>query len=366
MGIFGFGKAETPAIDPREARLRRAREAYQKRKQAFSDVGALELTCAHGNRLFCQPTYRLDVTQDDLRFLPQINEYEWNNPDELDTLQPIVLPRTNHTLRRDKPETEVLGQEDGWTRYRVPPFRLYVDGTKTEGVVFFNACCDLACRYFSRHADALEMRPLYDLFDGGDAREISIQPDSEAFAGSRVLLWRENDVLFFLRRNAGPYSRVREISVAQIEIRQVEYYRMQGQIEQEMKIRGGELRINREAVWRNDLLHMSCNILADILEEAIEMTPVQLEQIAHDNRYVELAVQLAGKLCTLRLKPDALEVLHSVLLGYAFEQLAIRGRDESQAQTPAEQLGMLADLLDRGYLTRAEFEEAKARLLGAH
>lgn len=363
MGLFGFGKAELSEIDPRQARLRQARADYQARKQEFSDAGALELTCEHGNRLFCHAAYRLAVTQDALRFLPSVNEYDQDDPAALNALQPIELPRAAYQMRHESPAPEVIGQEGRWTRYRVPPFRLFVDGPRTEGVAFFDDCCDLACRYFGARPDTLALRPLYDLFDGKDAKEVRVQEGGAAFGTGSVLLWREGDTLFFLRRNGSPYSRAREISVTQLAVQQVAYYRVEGQIEQELQIRGGELHINREAVWRNDLLNMSFNALADVLESAIELSPMRIEQIPHDRRYVALALQLPEGPCTLQLSLDAQDVLRALLPEHAAAQPD--GAPQARRElSPAEQLQILADLVDRGYLTRAAFDAARVRLLG--
>ena len=58
--------------------------------------------------------------------------------------------------------------------------------------------------------------------------------------------------------------------------------------------------------------------------------------------------------------PDSLAAFDALVRNREFDEVALSDR----TPTPVEQLDILAGLCDRGFVTREEFEQAKARLLG--
>ena len=69
--------------------------------------------------------------------------------------------------------------------------------------------------------------------------------------------------------------------------------------------------------------------------------------VQHQNRYIY----------------DAKDIEHWRALKDWIEKHSRKGQSDSQKDSVTDELGKLADLLDRGYLTRDEFEAQKARLL---
>lgn len=92
----------------------------------------------------------------------------------------------------------------------------------------------------------------------------------------------------------------------------------------------------------------------------MQAEPIKTEQIQHDERYVQLRVRVNGGFCEMQFTPDSLAVFDALIPNLEFDEVALTDR----TPTPVEQLDILAGLCDRGFVTREEFEQAKARLLG--
>ena len=70
-------------------------------------------------------------------------------------------------------------------------------------------------------------------------------------------------------------------------------------------------------------------------------------------------IRMDGKTYDLQFSPDSLAEFDAMVPEKDFDEAALSDRQP----TPAEQIAVLADLCEKGWVTRAEFEQAKARLL---
>ena len=129
----------------------------------------------------------------------------------------------------------------------------------------------------------------------------------------------------------------------------------------ETRVSGGGVSVDREAAYWSQWEHpFSLNPHGRAIEAAVQAEPIKTEQIQHDERYVQLRVRVNGGFCEMQFTPDSLAVFDALIPNLEFDEVALTDR----TPTPVEQLDILAGLCDRGFVTREEFEQAKARLLG--
>ena len=118
--------------------------------------------------------------------------------------------------------------------------------------------------------------------------------------------------------------------------------------------------VDREAAYWSQWEHpFSLNPHGRAIEAAVQAEPIKTEQIEHDERYVQLRVRANGGFCEVQFTPDSLAAFDALIPNLEFDEVALTDR----TPTPVEQLDILAGLCDRGFVTREEFEQAKARLL---
>ena len=132
----------------------------------------------------------------------------------------------------------------------------------------------------------------------------------------------------------------------------------------ETRVSGGGVSVDRcggllVAGWEHPF---SLNPHGRAIEAAVQAEPIRTEQIQHDERYVQLRVQRENRRFRARcgLRRTALRCLMRSSRNLEFDEVALTDR----TPTPVEQLDILAGLCGRGFVTREEFEQAKARLLG--
>ena len=129
----------------------------------------------------------------------------------------------------------------------------------------------------------------------------------------------------------------------------------------ETRVSGGGVTVDRSAAYWAGWEHpFSFNPHGRAIEAAVQSEPVRTEQVEHDERYVRRGVQWENRRVDLRFSPDSLAAFGALIPEKEFDEVALSDR----TPTPVEQLDILAGLCDRGFVTREEFEQAKARLLG--
>ena len=150
------------------------------------------------------------------------------------------------------------------------------------------------------------------------------------------------------------------VAIGRLPAAAVRFYRLCGGVRTETRVSGGEVSIDRSAVlWSGWTHFFSLNPHADMMEDAISTRPVHTEQVEHDERYVELCVRMADKTYDLQFSPDSLAAFDAMVPEREFDEAALSDRQPA----PAEQIAILARLCEQGWVTRAEFEQAKAKLL---
>ena len=181
-------------------------------------------------------------------------------------------------------------------------------------------------------------------------------------------VWREDDRLAFQQRINNLYSHARTFKLGFLPLHEIKWFKACGEVRTEMRISGGEthMEVRDQSLW--DMLLRGSQLNMWNLDERVEVKqkPIRLEELKHDERWLELLVSHGGTLHTLRFRTKAIEVFERLIPEKQYHETSAGPLPEQAAgrePTPAEQLEILAGLVDRGYLTRAEFEEAKPRLL---
>ena len=159
----------------------------------------------------------------------------------------------------------------------------------------------------------------------------------------------------------GLYTGKGSLQSGELPIRLIRFYRLCGGMRTETRVSGGGVSVDREAAYWSQWEHpFSLNPHGRAIEAAVQAEPIKTEQIQHDERYVQLRVRVNGGFCEVQFAPDSLAVFDALIPNLEFDEVALTDR----TPTPVEQLDILAGLCDRGFVTREEFEQAKARLLG--
>lgn len=154
---------------------------------------------------------------------------------------------------------------------------------------------------------------------------------------------------------------VRVTDGGELPVQAIRFYRLCGGMRTETRVSGGGVTVDRSAAYWAGWEHpFSFNPHGRAIEAAVQSEPVRTEQVQHDERYVQLRVQWENRRVDLRFSPDSLAAFDALILEKEFDEVALSDR----TPTPVEQLSVLAGLCERGFVTREEFEQAKARLLG--
>lgn len=174
-------------------------------------------------------------------------------------------------------------------------------------------------------------------------------------------MFRDADDLIFVHNKRNIYGGgEKTVAIGCLPAAAVRFYRLCGGVRTETRVSGGNVSIDRSAVFWGDFRHMfSLNAHADMMEDAISTTPIRTEQVEHDERYVELCVRMDGKTYDLQFSPDSLAAFDAMVPEKDFDEAALSDRQP----TPAEQIALLAGLCEKGWVSRTEFEQAKAKLL---
>ena len=190
---------------------------------------------------------------------------------------------------------------------------------------------------------------------------VRVTDGGELLSKGKLEVWREGDTLCFFRRDRNLYTGKDNLYSGELPIRLIRFYRLCGGMRTETRVSGGGVTVDRSAAYWAGWEHpFSFNPHGRAIEAAVQSEPVRTEQVQHDERYVQLRVQWENRRVDLRFSPDSLAAFDALIPNLEFDEVALTDR----TPTPVEQLDILAGLCDRGFVTREEFEQAKARLLG--
>ena len=353
MALFGLREDKTPA-EMQEELLPQARKGYDARRKAFCDAGdTLEMVCQQGQDWLPMSHLRLRIDVDAFVLFPEVNTYDLTDAAQLDRMCEIRLPRTAYRMAHTLPARRPVREQGEHLFFDWPDFAITLDGPNSA--VLQATELRRACRFFAAHSDLLAVRAVFDLWDGPTYPvEFARQNTATSDPTGRYDMWREGDALYFYQQ-PGLYMRKTEfLEVWHWPLAEIAYFQAQGQLSYEYITSGGDVEFDPDAAWRMHLTHV------DFLEDAISVTPVRTQKVEHDDRSVKLVLQDGRE---LRLSYDSLDSLRELMPEKAFERLAAARTGEGREPTPVEQLKILADLVDRGYLTREEYDVAKSRLL---
>lgn len=355
MGLFGFGRE--PEREERPSARELAQAHYRELMEHFP-ADHLWLKTADPARPFPESSYRFAREGDTFLLLPELDVY--NAPEDvLSRAEVRRYPASRLAVAKREPARTPTGKEGILQVYPIEPVTLLLSLDGGEPAAFTAHNSDTTAVFLKKYLPGCTMRTQYDLIDAPeDAGRIfckkggGLLPDSTQFT-----VWRDGDALHFLRCKAiNYYTKEKDVCYGTLPVSAVESFEQKGQIDYETKVSGGGVSIDREGAMWGGVLGWNSN--ANMLESAIVSEPIRTERIEHDNRFAELRVRLDGRRTVLEFARDAAEVLEKLIPEKAAENLP----GEREPTIP-EQIEILANVCDRGYLTRAEFEAAKARLL---
>ena len=190
---------------------------------------------------------------------------------------------------------------------------------------------------------------------------LRVADGGELLSKGKLEVWREGDTLCFFRRDRNLYTGKDNLYSGELPVQAIRFYRLCGGMRTETRVSGGGVTVDRSAAYWAGWEHpFSFNPHGRAIEAAVQSEPVRTEQVQHDERYVQLRVQWENRRVDLRFSPDSLAAFDALIPEKEFDEVALSDR----TPTPVEQLSVLAGLCERGFVTREEFEQAKARLLG--
>lgn len=306
--------------------------------------------------------------REDAPFVPAGRYYLFSEPaawtlmptDEGSEQLPLTLDKHSYALGAE-PVSSEPDEIQGLLRvYKVRPIALTLTdvlGTKAALSVPYRAEnlavlqeWGLDCRSAGEPKNPPEKSFLVKVTDGG-----------ELLSKGKLEVWREGDTLCFFRRDRNLYTGKDNLYSGELPIRLIRFYRLCGGMRTETRVSGGGMTVDRSAAYWAGWEHpFSFNPHGRAIEAAVQSEPVRTEQVQHDERYVQLRVQWENRRVDLQFSPDSLAALDALIPEKEFDEVALSDR----TPTPVEQLNILAGLCERGFVTREEFEQAKARLLG--
>lgn len=306
--------------------------------------------------------------REDAPFVPAGRYYLFSEPeawtlmptDEGSGQLPLTLDKGAYTLTADAAPTEPDEIQGLLRVYKVRPIALTltdVCGTKAALSVSYRAEnlavlqeWGLDCRSAGEPKNPPEKSFLVRVADGG-----------ELLSKGKLEVWREGDTLCFFRRDRNLYTGKDNLYSGELPVQAIRFYRLCGGMRTETRVSGGGVTVDRSAAYWAGWEHpFSLNPHGRAIEAAVQAEPIKTEQIQHDERYVQLRVRVNGGFCEMQFTPDSLAVFDALIPNLEFDEVALTDR----TPTPVEQLDILAGLCGRGFVTREEFEQAKARLLG--
>ena len=306
--------------------------------------------------------------REDAPFVPAGRYYLFSEPaawtlmptDEGSGQLPLTLDKGAYTLTADAALTEPDEMQGMLRVYKLRPIALTLtDSSGNHAALSVSYGADnlavlqswgFDCRSAGEPKNPPEKSFLVRVTDGG-----------ELLSKGKLEVWREGDTLCFFRRDRNLYTGKDNLYSGELPVQAIRFYRLCGGMRTETRVSGGGVTVDRSAAYWAGWEHpFSFNPHGRAIEAAVQSEPVRTEQVQHDERYVQLRVQWENRRVDLRFSPDSLAAFDALIPEKEFDEVALSDR----TPTPVEQLSVLAGLCERGFVTREEFEQAKARLLG--
>lgn len=196
MGLFGLREEKTDK-DVQQEQLYAARNAYDDRRTAFRDVGdTIELDCLDGQPWLPYKCVRLRIDSDAFVLFPEVNPYDFADPEALDRLTEIRLPRIAYRLEHTPSVREPVKEEGDHLFFQWPKFEVMLIGEQTA--VLRAHDLHRACTFFAKYPDVVSAHALFDLWDGPDYSVVFSRENPPVGCPSgRYDMWREGDDLYF-------------------------------------------------------------------------------------------------------------------------------------------------------------------------
>ena len=357
MGLFDWDrdddvKEEQPEPNP----LYQSQEAYEARRRAFEAYKPIRLHDAEGGAWWL-------AAADGAVVLFPLHERNGTPKETLDAAQEIRIPLEQADVQRIEEARTPIRTEGIFAVYEKPEVRIGLNVPGHGRMALTADQTERAIPYLMERGLA-RFRAVYDLVDcTGPVFDIRCSQGGELFPKgyTSMQVFRDADDLIFVHNKRNIYGGgEKTVAIGRLPAAAVRFYRLCGGVRTETRVSGGGVSIDRSAVFWGDFRHMfSLNAHADMMEDAISTTPIRTEQVEHDERYVELCIRMDGKTYDLQFSPDSLAAFDAMVPEKDFDEAALSDRQP----TPAEQIAVLADLCEKGWVSRAEFEQAKARLL---
>nr|WP_302649495.1 SHOCT domain-containing protein [uncultured Agathobaculum sp.] len=356
MGLFDWTREDAPEQTPEENPLYQAQQAYEARRDAFERRKSIRLHDADGG------AWGLAAEAGQLCLFPLLGRNA--TPKEaLEAAHEILLAADAADVRKLEPDRTPIRTEGIFTVYHKPAVRLALTVPGRGQLTLTADRPDTAMPYLMEQGLA-RFRAVYDLLDcAGPVFDVRCRQGGELIPKgyTSMQVFRNADELIFVQSRRNIYGGGENtVAIGSLPAAAVRFYRLCGGVRTETRVSGGEVSIDRSAVlWSGWTHFFSLNPHADMMEDAISTRPVHTEQVEHDERYVELCVRMADKTYDLQFSPDSLAAFDAMVPEREFDEAALSDRQP----TPAEQIAILARLCEQGWVTRAEFEQAKAKLL---
>ena len=306
--------------------------------------------------------------REDAPFVPAGRYYLFSEPtawtllptDEGSGQLPLTLDKSAYTLTAEAAPTEPDELKGILRVYKLRPIALTL--TDRGG-----GCAALSVSYNADNLAVLQGWG-FDCRSAGEPADkpvktfpVTVKNGGGLLPKGKAEVWRDGDALCFFRRDKALYTGKGSLQIGELPVKLIRFYRLCGGMRTETRISGGGVTVDREAAYWSQWEHpFSLNPHGRAIEAAVQAEPIKTEQIEHDERYVQLRVRADGGFCEVQFAPDSLAAFDALIPNLEFDEVALTDR----TPTPVEQLDILAGLCDRGFVTREEFEQAKARLLG--
>ena len=313
MALFGL-RADKTLENQQQDRLYAARNAYDERRTHFCDAGkTLEVECQSGQDWLPAAHLRLRIDAEAFVLFPEVNAYDVSDPESLDGLTEIVLPRAAYRLEHTSPVRQPVQTQGERLLFSWPAFQVTLAGPRSAVLRTHNL--SRACAFFAGYPDAVSVRPLFDLWDGPSCAVVfEREHAAPGEPAGRYDMWREGDDLYFYQE-PGPYRRKPEyLEIWHWPLTAVTYFQARGDISHDYITSGGDVEFDASAAWRPHWTHVG------FLEDAISVTPVRTQKIERDERYTELVLQ---KNRVFRLSFDSLDSLRALMPEKEFDRVAV-------------------------------------------
>lgn len=356
MGLFDWNREDPRDERPAPNPLYQSQEAYEARRRAFEAYKPIRLHDAAGGAWWL-------ATEQDAVLLFPLHERNGTPRETLDAAREIRIPLEQADVQRIEQAHTPIRAEGIFAVYEKPEVRIGLNVPGHGRLVLAADQTERAIPYLMEHGLA-QFRAVYDLLDcTGPAFEVRCRQGGELIPKGYGVMqaFRDADELIFIHNKRNIYGGgEKTVAIGRLPAAAVRFYRLCGGVRTETRVSGGNVSIDRSAVFWGDFRHMfSLNAHADMMEDAISTTPIRTEQVEHDERYVELCVRMDGKTYDLQFSPDSLAAFDAMVPEKDFDEAALSDRQP----TPAEQIALLAGLCEKGWVSRTEFEQAKAKLL---